>query len=274
MQGRSLRALEWEGSSQQGTALLLHGMPGVADDWRQLAPQLPAARVIAVDRPGYGGSGHRTASASVQVELYARLLAEAGTGPQLIVGHSYGAIPAVLLASELAARSSVLHLVLIAPALREHPQARVAPSGTALLSRALGVRGVRRAARLTVLSLPARAVAARAAGVATYGPDVVSASAHRALRDRALHPRAVASAADEMLSLAREEALADERLPTLTMPTTVIHGRGDRMISPRAGARTALAIPGAVHHEIDGGHMVIQTRADEIAAVVASALAG
>ncbi len=35
--------------------------------------------------------------------------------------------------------------------------------------------------------------------------------------------------------------------PTLTMPTTVIHGRGDRMISPRAGARTALAIPGAVH---------------------------
>ncbi len=268
MQGRSLRALEWEGSSQQGTALLLHGMPGVADDWRQLAPQLPAARVIAVDRPGYGGSGHRTASASAQVELYARLLAEAGTGPKLIVGHSYGAIPAVLLASELAARGNVLHLVLIAPALREHPQARAAPSGTALLSRALGVRGVRRAARLTVLSLPARAVAARAAGVATYGPDVVTASAHRALRDRAFHPRAVASAADEMLSLAREEALADEQLPTLTVPTTVIHGRGDRMISPRAGARTALAIPGAVHHEIDGGHMVIQTRAAEIAALL------
>ncbi len=123
-------------------------------------------------------------------ELYARLLAEAGTGPKLIVGHSYGAIPAVLLASELAARGNVLHLVLIAPALREHPQARAAPSGTALLSRALGVRGVRRAARLTVLSLPARAVAARAAGVATYGPDVVTASAHRALRDRAFHPRA------------------------------------------------------------------------------------
>ncbi len=71
-----------------------------------------------------------------------------------------------------------------------------------------------------------------------------------------------------MLSLAREEALADEQLPTLTMPTTVIHGRGDRMISPRAGARTALAIPGAVHHEIDGGHMVIQTRAAEIAALL------
>lgn len=270
LQGRSLRTLEWEGTSSQGTALLLHGMPGVADDWRQLAPQLPSARVIAVDRPGYGGSGHRTASVPEQVTLYERLLADAEAGPRLLLGHSYGAIPAVLLASELAARGDEVHLVLIAPALREHPQARTAPRGTALLSRALGVRGVPGAARLTVLSLPARAVAARAAGIATYGPDVVTASAHRALRDRAFHPRAVASAAEEMLRLAPDEAMADEQLPALTMPTTVIHGRGDRVVSPRAGARTALAIPGAVHHEIDGGHMVIQTRAEEIAALLSS----
>jgi len=71
--------------------VLLHGQPGSGADWRQVADLLPPALgVVALDRPGYGGSrqsagGFRYGARAVLAELDAR-----GIGQAVLVGHSYG----------------------------------------------------------------------------------------------------------------------------------------------------------------------------------------
>jgi pimeloyl-ACP methyl ester carboxylesterase len=71
--------------------VLLHGQPGSAADWQQLAGRLPGPLdVVALDRPGYGAShqpagGFRYGARAVLAELDAR-----GIGPAVLVGHSYG----------------------------------------------------------------------------------------------------------------------------------------------------------------------------------------
>jgi pimeloyl-ACP methyl ester carboxylesterase len=48
-------------------------------------------------------------------------------------------------------------------------------------------------------------------------------------------------------------------LAAITCPTAVIHGRGDRLITPDNAAETADAIPGAVLTLVEGaGHMLPQ----------------
>ena len=71
--------------------VLLHGQPGSAGDWLQVAGRLPAQfHAVAVDRPGYGSSrrpaGGFTANArAVLDDLDAR-----GIRRAVLVGHSYG----------------------------------------------------------------------------------------------------------------------------------------------------------------------------------------
>ncbi len=71
--------------------VLLHGQPGSAADWQQVADRLPGTLgVIAVDRPGYGTSrqpagGFGYGARAVLAELDAR-----GIGRAVLVGHSYG----------------------------------------------------------------------------------------------------------------------------------------------------------------------------------------
>jgi pimeloyl-ACP methyl ester carboxylesterase len=71
--------------------VLLHGQPGSAADWQQVAGFLPPALgVVALDRPGYGASrqpagGFGYGARAVLAELDAR-----GIGRAVLVGHSYG----------------------------------------------------------------------------------------------------------------------------------------------------------------------------------------
>jgi pimeloyl-ACP methyl ester carboxylesterase/uncharacterized membrane protein YbhN (UPF0104 family) len=71
--------------------VLLHGQPGSAADWRQLAARLPARlHAVAPDRPGYGSSrlppgGFAANAQAVLDDLDAR-----GIQRALLVGHSYG----------------------------------------------------------------------------------------------------------------------------------------------------------------------------------------
>lgn len=117
--GRLLRTLE-QGTVGSPVSLMLHGLPGSAEDWNRLGAALaPHFHVVAIDRPGYGGSGEGTLAVPQQVDLYAELLATLPHGPRpaFVLGHSYGAVPA----AELAARHGELvgALALLAPALRE-----------------------------------------------------------------------------------------------------------------------------------------------------------
>jgi len=71
--------------------VLLHGQPGSAADWQQVAGRLPAQlHAVAADRPGYGSSprpaaGFAAGARTVLDELDAR-----GIQRAVLVGHSYG----------------------------------------------------------------------------------------------------------------------------------------------------------------------------------------
>ena len=93
--------------------MLLHGQPGSAADWRQVADRLPRTLdVLALDRPGYGASrqpagGFAYGARAVVAELDAR-----GIGQAVLAGHSYGG--GVALAAAQLAPERVEALVLLA----------------------------------------------------------------------------------------------------------------------------------------------------------------
>ncbi len=58
-------------------------------------------------------------------------------------------------------------------------------------------------------------------------------------------------------------------LPSITVPTAVIHGRGDRLIPPEHGEALAARIPGALLTLIDdAGHLVVHEQPVAVAAAV------
>ena len=70
-------------------------------------------------------------------------------------------------------------------------------------------------------------------------------------------------------------ARADSRpgLAAITCPTAVIHGTGDRLITPDNAAETADAIPGAVLTLVDrAGHMLPQEQPAAAQAALAALL--
>jgi pimeloyl-ACP methyl ester carboxylesterase len=92
--------------------VLLHGQPGSAADWQQVAGRLPATlRVLAVDRPGYGAShqpagGFEYGARAVLAELDGR-----GIGRAVLVGHSYGGGVALSVAEQAPDRVEALVLL-------------------------------------------------------------------------------------------------------------------------------------------------------------------
>lgn len=85
------------------TALLIHGTGASTHSWRSLVPLLtPYLKVLSLDLPGHAFTGAPPfGTSSVQLSLpgmakaIGDLLAELGTSPALLVGHSAGAAIAV-----------------------------------------------------------------------------------------------------------------------------------------------------------------------------------
>ncbi len=75
--------------------LFVHGAPGGADAWFDFMEDSllrQKARLVSIDRPGYGYSDFGTAVVSVveQAEAVNAVLQRSGNGPAILVGHSYG----------------------------------------------------------------------------------------------------------------------------------------------------------------------------------------
>ncbi|NBE07992.1 alpha/beta fold hydrolase [Paragemmobacter ruber] len=73
--------------------LLIHGAAHGAWCWHRVLPALAALghRARAIDLPGNGAD--RTPAADVTLDLYARAILAATTGPTILVGHSMGGFP-------------------------------------------------------------------------------------------------------------------------------------------------------------------------------------
>src|SRR4051812_15490380 len=80
------------GATHGPTIVFLHGIGGAARAWRaQLAHSGRAARAVAWDMPGYGGSAPLAeVSIAKLAEALARFLDRIGAEPPVLVGHSIG----------------------------------------------------------------------------------------------------------------------------------------------------------------------------------------
>jgi len=105
----------------EGPAVVfVHGSPGTWEAWTRYLddPELRGrARLLALDRPGFGASSRGEAEPSLarQAEAVARVLATEGADRAVIVGHSLGGPVAAQLAVDDPAR--VAGLVLFAPSI-------------------------------------------------------------------------------------------------------------------------------------------------------------
>jgi pimeloyl-ACP methyl ester carboxylesterase len=213
--------------------LLVHGQPGSRADWLQLLPLLTDThRVLSVDRPGYGASAGEAVGLLENADLLGRLLAERGALGATVVGHSLGAGIALAMAER---SLGVGALVLIGPAGVEGTVGVLDRVLAIRLASTIGITGVRRAVR---------ALGCRASGPLGQVIDGWGPTSGR-------------SFTREQRALLRERTVLEDALDDISVPTTVVVGGRDRVVSPKAQRALAGRIAGARLVELPhAGHLI------------------
>ena len=120
--GLKVRYLERPGP--EPAVLLIHGLPGTAEDFEDVTPLLAGHRTIAIDRPGFGFSTGGYFSFDRQLQAVHELIERLHLGRPILVGHSYGGT--ISLAYAERHPGEVRGLVLVDAAAGElHPQQRL-----------------------------------------------------------------------------------------------------------------------------------------------------
>ncbi len=259
-----IRYLERPGSGTP--VLLIHGLPGTAEDFNSVTPLLAGHRTIAIDRPGFGYSTGGYVSFDRQLQTIQALLGALNVVRPVLVGHSYGGTIALAFAERHP--SEVRGLVLVdAAAAGDH----------------LGSYEEVQAHVVKVLQLPV----IREIANATFAQLLTTVSVNQGDSD-AFHPQPVAPAHRRRLleinstrgnleAFAGEQLAAngvinriDRRLGTIAVPAVVIQGEQDRLVKPVHGRRLAGELPDARLQMVPGGHMAPYTHPATVAAAVES----
>ena len=242
--------------------VLIHGLPGTAEDWEDVTPLLAGYRTIAIDRPGFGYSTGGYLPFDRQLQAIHELLAKLHVVQPILVGHSYGGTISLGFAERYP--SEVRGLVLVdAAAAGQH-----------------GGGFERAQAHLVkLMQLPV----IRQVANATFGQLLTTVSVNQR-EDEAFHPQAVVPAhhqrvlainmtrgnleawSGEMLAANGVIAQIDKNLSSIEAPAIVIQGNADELVKPIYGSRLAVALPHARLVMLRGGHMQPYTHPAAIAA--------
>lgn len=249
--------------------VFLHGIGTTLEDWfisPLLDLLLPFNRLIAIDRPGYGYSKRPESADFAAPERQARAIAELlhrlGAHDALVVGHSYGVLPAIALAlqHDTFARALVLMsgvyypgspLAVAASASRAVPIVSPIARATLAPSLARGAIGTLIRASFEPAPVPQRFADGYPTGLVTRPSQIAAQSADGAALDAAT---------------ARFAA----HYRRIACPVTVLTGSGDAIIDPDAQSRRfaqavdharLIVVPGA-------GHMVHHTASARVAAAI------
>lgn len=261
--GLRLRYLERPGTGTP--VVLLHGLPGTAEDFEEVTRRLTGRRTVAVDRPGYGGSSGGYVPLDRQLHALEALLDRLRIHRAVIVGHSYGGAIALGLAQRHPGRVAGLVLVDAAAAgFRLGAAARA----QALALSALGLPVVSTLAGLTFSQL-VRTVAAHRGDAEAFAPSPVAGAHRRRLLAVNMTAGDVAALAGEQRAANRVIARIDGGLARVRVPTVVVHADQDRLVAPMYGRRLAAAIPRARLLRVRGGHMTPYTHPGVIAGAIA-----
>ena len=210
-------------------------------------------RLVVPDRPGYGASPGPASGPTGNAERLAGLLRALGTGPAIVVGHSYGAAVAARLAERHP--EAVSALVLVCPAAS---------------SSALG--GADRALALPVVGDAAAFLVMRSlANLAHWATRVIPAERLSTLPRRVGLPADKVGAfaetwrrgdvwrvfAVEQRALVAEMPELDRHLTTIDVPVNLVGGGRDRIIPPKVVRELAGRMPQAtITWAPEAGHLL------------------
>ena len=228
--------------------LLVHGQPGSRADWSPLIRLLAGDhRVIAVDRPGYGANPEDAVGLVENALRLGVLLEQRSALGATVVGHSLGAGIALAMAER---SLGVGALVLVGAAGVQGTVGKLDHVLALPLAGSLAITSVHAAAHLL--------------GRLAVNPGIVAIDGWGR--------RAGPSFVHEQRALLREHGVLESALGRIRVPTTVVVGGRDRVVSARAQRALAGRIPGARLVELpDAGHLIPHRRPHELAAIVRTA---
>ncbi|QSL92258.1 alpha/beta fold hydrolase [Ectopseudomonas toyotomiensis] len=233
--------------------LALHGWLDNAASFARLAPKLEGLRIVALDFAGHGHSEHRCAGAGYALWDYAfdvlQVAEQFGWERFSILGHSMGAITAVLLAGAMPER--IARLALIDGLVPYTGEAEQAPEK---LGEALRARQKLNDKRKPVYAEMARAVEARMKGVGAVSREAAELLAQRGLMPV---PGGYTWRTDSRLTLPSPLRLswahAQAFVRALQCPVSLVLAE-QGMMGAQAAVRTLLQeLPFEVHR-LPGGH--------------------
>jgi pimeloyl-ACP methyl ester carboxylesterase len=240
------------GSDGREVVLCLHGMTGDATNWTDLMAELrPDFAAVAVDLPGSGFSPPPRTRRGYSITALARIVAELiealGTGPVHLIGNSMGG--AVALRTAARRPDLVRTLTLISAALPDRRPHRQTIHFPVIAVPLLGDRLVRQFSRIPAENRIAGVIQACYCNPAAIHPARLAASVEELRRrDELGYDIAVVTGAARTLvaETLRPRAFSLWRdAERLTMPSLVLFGAQDRLVSPDLAARTAKTFPGA-----------------------------
>lgn len=210
-------------------------------------------RVLAFDRPGYGHSTlppGRHPDAQAQARLVLGALRELGVEQAIVLGHSWGTLPAIEMA--LMAPQTVRSLVLVSGYYR--PSWRLDVPWLSVP--ALPLIGA--LARRTVWPLISRALWPGFTRMMFAPREVTEPFKSDYPVWMSLQPRALKASAVDAATMVSTAAQLAPRLPQLKPPVMIVAGASDRMVSPRWHAEWLHdQLAGSVLRLVpDTGHMV------------------
>jgi pimeloyl-ACP methyl ester carboxylesterase len=266
MQVGKLRIHYIEHAGTGTPVVLIHGLPGTAEDWEDVTPLLAGHRTIAIDRPGFGYSSGGYVPFNRQLEAIHELLGKLNVRRPILVGHSYGGTISLGLAERYP--SDVSGLVLVdAAAAGERTGAFQDAQAHAVAF--LQTPVIRQIANATFAQLLMTVSVHMGDSEAFHPLPVVAAHRRRLLAINMTHGNLEAWAGE---TLAADGAIAqvDKHLSTIHTPAVVIQGEQDELVTPAHGRRLAAELPDARLQMVYGGHMQPYDHPATIAAAVES----
>ena len=264
LNGLRVRYLETSGS--EPAVLLLHGLPGTAEDFEEVTPLLKGHRTVAIDRPGFGYSSGGYYPIGRQLRAVKEVIEKLHLGRPILVGHSYGGTISLAYAERHPA--GVHGLVLVDAAAGSCPREELLAEAQARLIDALELPVVSQIANATFSQL-LRTVSAKPVEDEAFEPAAVNPRHRRRVLSVNLR-RNMKAYAGEMLAAGGVISGVNRGLAQIHVPTVVIQGEHDKLVNPECGRHLAASVPGARLRMVPGSHMAPYTHPATVAAAVQS----
>lgn len=246
--------------------VLIHGLPGTAEDWEDVTPLLAGHRTIAIDRPGFGYSTGGYVPFDRQLEVIHELLAKLHVVRPILVGHSYGGTISLGFAERYP--SDVRGLVLVDAAAAAQ-KVEAFSNVQAHLVKFLQLPVIRQVANATFGQLLIT-VSVNQAEAEAFRPYPVVAAHHRHVLSINMTHGNLEAWSGEILEANGAVAQIDKGLAGIEVPAVVIQGEQDELVHPAHGRELAAALPHARLVMLYGGHMQPYDHPAIVAAAVRS----